>query len=138
MGSAYPPGTGIRVLVTDDDEETARWAAKSLQSLGYAAIATHDGYSALALIQSFMPHIVLMDLEMPALSGFEVARRLSAHPSDRELHLVAFTGWDDPEHRVQAAATGFAAFLPKPFDLDAVHELFGSLMQRDKPAAPAD
>lgn len=125
---ASPPSSGIRVLVTDDDEETARWAAKSLQSLGYVAMASHDGYSALAVIQSFMPHIVLLDLDMPSLSGFEVARRLRAHPSGREMHLVAFTSWDDPEHRVLATATGFEAFVPKPFDLDAVHRLFDELL----------
>jgi DNA-binding response OmpR family regulator len=125
------PGTGIRVLVTDDDEDTARWAAKALQTLGYVAMASHDGYSALAMIQSFMPHVVLLDLEMPSLSGFEVARRLRAHPSGRDMHLVAFTGWDDPEHRVLASATGFEAFIAKPFELGEVHRVFGELLSRD-------
>ena len=126
------PGAGIRVLVADDDRVSARLAAKALQSLGYAAAESHDAYAALAMVHSFAPHIVLLDLEMPAISGFEVARRLRAEGHGRDIHLVAFTGWDDPEHRVLAKATGFSAFITKPFRLALVHDVFARLLRGEE------
>jgi len=131
------PGIGIRVLVTDRDEDLAVRAARSLHTLDYAAMSSHEGYHALALAQSFLPHIVLLDLELPSLNGFEIARRLRDRASSRPMHLVALTGREEPEYRALASATGFEAFLPKPFDLKTAHDLFIALVRGElgKPIA---
>ncbi|MBK8019052.1 MAG: response regulator [Betaproteobacteria bacterium] len=82
-----------------------------------------DGFEALRLGETFEPHVVMLDIGMPGLDGFETARRVRAAPWGRDVLLVAITGWGRPDDRAQSQAAGFDLHLVKPVDLDVIESL---------------
>ena len=79
-----------------------------------------DGAQALALAEQFAPHVLFLDIGMPGMDGYQLARALRADPRQRHALLVALTGWGGAEDRARTAAAGFDLHLTKPVDLDAV------------------
>jgi CheY-like chemotaxis protein len=119
----------VRVVVTDDEPDIAKLTAKVLQSAGYAAMHCCDGISTINLVQAFAPQLVLLDLAMPRMDGFEVARALRRSGHSPDLRIIAVTAFDDREHRDRAQEAGFDAFLAKPFDLAALEQLVADVLQ---------
>lgn len=114
-----------RILIADGDVAAADALASLLQSTGYGdARVAYTGASALALAVEFVPTVVLVDLELPDMSGYEVARLLSQHAQLKNLRLVALTG--DTEHtgRELARAGGIERYLIKPVGSADLDELF--------------
>jgi PAS domain S-box-containing protein len=109
-----------RVLVVDDNVDAARTLAELLGTLGHETRVVHDGPSALAMAAAFRPDVVLLDIGMPGMDGYEVARRLSALQEGRRPRIVAVTGWGQESDRRQASEAGFDMHLVKPVDLDAL------------------
>ncbi len=109
--------TGLRVLVADDNPDSAESLAILLQLLGHDVRAARSGPEALAVAADFRPHVALLDIGMPGMNGYEVARRLKA-PGEPRVVLVAVTGWGQEEDRRQATAAGFDHHLAKPVDPD--------------------
>jgi signal transduction histidine kinase len=103
-----------RILVADDNHDAAEALQLRLQLAGHDVRAAHDGAEALALAQSFDPQIVLLDLGMPVLDGYEVARQLRLVPRSTPLTLIALTGWGQPQDRERTAQAGFDVHLVKP------------------------
>ena len=103
-----------RVLVADDSEEALSAYEGYLQAKGYevATIATGDG--ALRQARQTLPDVVIVDHEMPGLTGCEVARALASGEDTRDIPVIMVTGRDDPETRRQAVLSGCVAFLTKP------------------------
>jgi CheY-like chemotaxis protein len=87
-----------------------------LQAMGFEAVSAHDGVEALETAAHFAPDTVLLDIGLPRLNGYEVARRLRERGGQRKL-LVALTGWGQEEDRERARAAGFDHHLVKPVDL---------------------
>ena len=107
---------GLRVLVVDDDRDMADVVAGFLSTRGCAARVAYDGPSALAAAPEFCPDVVLLDIDMPGMDGYEVARRLRAVPALDGAVLLAFTGHADEEHRRQSNEAGMALHLVKPME----------------------
>lgn len=103
-----------RVLVVDDNRDSADTLAMVLQLLGHEVQAVHDGPSALVAVSGFRPDVVLLDIGMPGMNGFEVAKRLRDRPETAGLRLVALTGYGQEEDRRRTQEAGFDAHLVKP------------------------
>jgi CheY-like chemotaxis protein len=103
----------------DDNEDAAELLAEALRERGHEPHVAFDGPSALALAARIHPKIGLLDLGLPVMDGYELARRLRALPGD-EVALVAVTGYGQEVDRRASALAGFAEHLVKPVDLDRV------------------
>jgi PAS domain S-box-containing protein len=112
-----------RVLVVDDNTDAARSLAHLLGILGYQARAAHDGTAALAEAATFRPDVVLLDIGMPGMSGYELARRLRRLPGVSGALLVALTGWGQDEDRRRSREAGIDFHLVKPVDVAALQQL---------------
>jgi CheY-like chemotaxis protein len=111
------PGTvPLRVLVVEDDADTADSYVCLLQLQRLEVRTAPDGPTALAVAQTFLPEVVLLDIGMPGLDGWEVARRLKAESADKPPFLIAITGYGQPEDRQKSAEAGIDLHLVKPAD----------------------
>jgi CheY-like chemotaxis protein len=106
-----------RVLVVDDNADAADSLAALLKLQGHETQAVYSGHEALERIESFRPHVALIDIGLPRMNGYELAQRLRARPDPAELRLVAITGYGQVEDRARAQAAGFDDHLVKPVDL---------------------
>ncbi len=106
----------LRILVVEDEPTTRNALCQLLQMSGYACVGAAQGAEALELTQSFHPEVIIMDLMMPVLDGFETTRRLKAAQATRGIPVLALTSSVGREERAQAAQAGFDDFLAKPVD----------------------
>ena len=123
-------GGQCRVLVVDDNQDAADTLAMMLQLLGHQAHCIYDPRAVVDAVDAFVPDIVFLDIGMPGLSGYDVARNLRAHPGGDSLILVAVTGWGQPEDRRRTAENGFDHHLVKPADLAEIQRICNSFAQR--------
>ncbi len=117
-------GTVRRILVVDDNDDAALSLKKALERLGYAVAIAHDGPAALRAAAVFEPEIALLDIGLPVMDGYELARRLRAL---RSLHLVALSGYGQEADRQRSAEAGFEVHLTKPVDLRHLESVVRSL-----------
>ena len=103
-----------RILVADDNRDAAEALSLQLQLAGHDVRTAHDGIEALTVAKTFDPEIVLLDLGMPKMDGYEVARQLRLQPRSRRVTLIALTGWGQQQDRDRTADAGFDAHLVKP------------------------
>ena len=111
-----------KVLVADDNQDAAEGVSMLIELAGHEVRVAHSGQAVLSLAQLFRPDIALLDIGMPDLSGYEVARRLRKEPWATSLHLIALTGWGQDRDRRQALEAGFDHHLSKPVDPDMLLE----------------
>jgi CheY-like chemotaxis protein len=114
VSSGNPPGPGRRVLVVDDNKDAADTLAGLLGLMGHEARVTYAGAAGVAEAVEFRPDLVLVDLGMPGMDGFETARRIRAAKGGAEPLLVALTGWGSEEDRRRTRDAGFDRHLVKP------------------------
>ena len=107
-------GAGLRILVVDDNTDAAEMLAALVALWGHVVEVTHDGPGALAAVSQFRPDVVLLDIGLPRMDGYEVARRLRAAADGDPLVLVAVTGYGQEEDHRRAVAAGFDHHLTKP------------------------
>jgi len=113
-----------RILVVDDNIDSARSMGLLLKRMwGQVVEVAHDGEEALDKVSLFQPDLILLDIGLPGMSGYEVAERLRARPESESLMLVAMTGWGNEDDLRQSKASGFSHHLVKPVDLDALRAL---------------
>jgi CheY-like chemotaxis protein len=112
-----------RVLVVDDNLDAAESLAMLLKVEGHETRTAHDGPSALEAAEAFRPEVVFLDIGLPRMDGYEVARRLRAQPSSAGMVLVALTGYGQEEDRRRTEEAGFDAHLVKPADPEMVQQL---------------
>lgn len=125
--SASAPGAAQRVLVVDDSPDVADSTGLLLGSLGIEVQVVYDGPAALQSLATFQPAVVLLDLGMPGMDGFEVARRIRQHPAGQAITLVALTGWGQEQDRRRTRQAGFDQHLVKPVDPEALQAFLASL-----------
>nr|WP_081984321.1 PAS domain S-box protein [Massilia sp. JS1662] len=125
-GAGAAPLAGQRILVVDDNQDAADTLAMLLDADGAQARAVYDGPSALAVLPALRPHTVLLDLGMPDMDGFEVARRIRADPALAGVRIVALTGWGQESDRERTRGAGFDFHLTKPVDLHVLHAWLGT------------
>jgi CheY-like chemotaxis protein len=115
----------LRVLVVDDKVDAANMIVAALTESGFAAWAAYDGATAIELAGRLELDVMLVDLAMPGMNGWEVARRCRKLDLVRPLRLVAISGLDQDVHRKQSQLAGFDAHLVKPVALHSLLELLG-------------
>ena len=121
-GSAKPVAR-TRVLVVDDNRDAAESLTMILQMSGHEAETAFSGAQALERVAVFKPDVVLTDIGMPGMDGYEVARRLRADPATRDLRIIALTGWGQAQDKERALAAGFNRHLTKPVDPEELDSL---------------
>lgn len=126
-GTATPSARPSRILVVDDNRDSAESLALLLSLGGHRVETAHDGLAAVDLARTFRPRVVLMDLGMPKLNGYDAARAIRSEPWGDEIVLVALTGWGQEDDKRRTAEAGFDAHLTKPVDHAAFEELLATL-----------
>jgi signal transduction histidine kinase/CheY-like chemotaxis protein len=121
------PPSSLRILVADDNRDAADSLAMVLRLAGHTVWNVYDGPSALATAARCRPHVVLNDIGMPGVNGYEVARRLRESPVTRNSVLVAVTGYANADDRHRSQQAGFDHHLAKPVDFDSLQELLVSI-----------
>ncbi|MGQ0751461.1 MAG: hybrid sensor histidine kinase/response regulator [Betaproteobacteria bacterium] len=117
------PVSRRRVLVVDDHVDAARMLQLLLQYEGHDARIAHDGHAALKAVEEFKPEFVFLDIGMPGMNGYEIARALRGHESRNKLLLIALTGWGQPSDIQESREAGFDLHLVKPLDTASVKRL---------------
>jgi CheY-like chemotaxis protein len=112
--------SGRRILVVDDVRDSADTLANILQLLGHQVRAAYDGLAALAIADEWRPDVIIADIAMPGMHGYELARRLRAGLLGRDVLLIALTGFADDEHRRRSKEAGFDHHFVKPVSLDTL------------------
>jgi len=108
------PGKTRRILVVDDDSDGLASLTMLLTMVGHETCAAQDGLEAVDAAAKFEPDIVLLDLDLPKLNGFDVCRRIRDTSKGRDMVIVAVTGWSDEDHRMEALSAGFDMHFVKP------------------------
>jgi PAS domain S-box-containing protein len=125
-----------RILVVDDNEDSADSVAILLRTMGNEVHVARDGLEAVRAAAAFQPEVVLLDLGLPKLNGFEAASRIRKQPGGGDVVLIALTGWGQPEDRRRSKEAGFDYHLIKPIDFGALQELLGrKLTHRERRSA---
>ena len=124
-GGKAPPPPVRRVLVVDDNRDAAEALTLFLRSLGHEVYTANGGREALEQAAALRPELVLLDIGMPDMNGYEVARELRRLPWGAEVRLVALSGWGQPSDRQRSAEAGFDEHLVKPVDLGTLDALLG-------------
>jgi CheY-like chemotaxis protein len=114
-----------RILLVDDNADAAESLGKLLELTGHEVRIAHDGPAALEAARTFRPEVALLDIGLPGMDGYEVARRLREQPATQRTLLVALTGWGQAEDRRRSREAGFDHHLTKPADPEALQELLG-------------
>jgi CheY-like chemotaxis protein/two-component sensor histidine kinase len=123
---ASPAPSPRRVLIADDNVDAAESLAILLRLSGHSVVVAHDGIAALRLASCERPDVVVLDIGMPGMNGYEVARSLRGEDWGRSLRLIAVTGWGQDEDKRRAAAAGFDTHLTKPFEPEHLEALVGA------------
>jgi CheY-like chemotaxis protein len=121
-----PTSSGRRVLVVDDNVDAAQTLHELLRAIGHETAVAYDGVAALELASSFAPTIAVLDLGLPVMDGYELARKLRERAGPEELRLIAVTGYGQDTDRKRARAAGFDHHLVKPIALEALITLLGN------------
>jgi CheY-like chemotaxis protein len=111
------------VLVVDDNTDSADSLVTLLELLGHTTVAAYDGLSALEVAEQFRPEVVLLDLGLPRLNGFEVCAMIRKQPWGKDTVLVAASGWGQEADRKKSADAGFDHHLVKPLDYGELRKL---------------
>ena len=118
---------GHRVLIVDDNVDSAEMLGLLLPTWGYETATAYSGPDAIERVATFHPAVVLLDIGLPGMNGYEVAQRLRENAANAGVALVALTGYGQEEDRRRTRDAGFAAHLTKPVDLDTLQALLASL-----------
>jgi DNA-binding response OmpR family regulator len=116
---------GRRVLIVDDNRDAADSLALLLGLEGHEARVAYAGRPAIEVAHEFKPEVAILDLGLPDLSGYDVARLLRQDPALARVELIALTGWGQEEHRRRALEAGFDHHVTKPVDLEQLGHLLG-------------
>jgi signal transduction histidine kinase len=138
IGGQLPPATlaGRRILVVDDSVDCRESLGEVLRIAGGEVRTAVDGMAGLEAAALFDPDIVLLDIRMPKMDGYETARQLRASPRGEKLILIALTGWGQPEHVEKSKLAGFDEHLTKPVEVEALLQRLANLTARAQPQRP--
>ena len=130
MEQEVEPARGLRVLVVDDNRDSADSLALWLELAGHEVRTAYGGQEALDAAEAFLPAVVLLDIGMPGMNGYDVARGLREQPATRTALLVAMTGWGQDEDRCRSQEAGFDQHLVKPVDPQHLKNLLAGIAAR--------
>lgn len=119
-----------RVLIVDDNVDSADSLAVLLQLLGHETRCIYEARAAVSEAEAFLPDVIFLDIGMPGMSGYDVARQLRAGPNAEAFTLIALTGWGQPEDRRRTSEAGFDHHLVKPTDPQSIERILRELKPR--------
>jgi CheY-like chemotaxis protein len=125
--AASPTAKRFRILVVDDNHDSALSLAMMLSIMGHDTRTAHDGESAVAMAESFLPEVVLLDIGLPKLNGYEVAQRIREQAWGVSMFLIAVTGWGQDEDRERSSEVGLNVHMVKPVEPAALEKLLADL-----------
>ena len=112
-----------RIVIADDNQDMADSLKVLLELDGHVVHVTQDGAGAIELARNLRPDFLLLDIGMPKLNGYDVARHVRSQPWGRDMRLVAITGWGQPQDRLRALQAGFDYHLTKPVSLEDLADI---------------
>jgi two-component system, chemotaxis family, CheB/CheR fusion protein len=118
--------------VVDDNRDAAESLAQLLQLSGQETYLAHDGLEAVEAAATFRPDVVLLDIGLPKLNGYDAGRRMRETAWGKDMVMVALTGWGQDEDRQKSAGAGFDAHLVKPVDPETLMTLLADVPPRDR------
>jgi CheY-like chemotaxis protein len=127
-----PGPRGLQILIVDDNEDAADLLSAILEQLGHATRVAYDAHRALALFDELPPDLAVLDIGLPEIDGYELARRLRGRAGSLPLHLIALTGYGQPSDKERAARAGFDAHFVKPVSIDALQALIATRQPSDR------
>ena len=125
--SQRKPGPSLRIAVADDDRDAVVTLSTVLQQEGHEVLEVYRGDAVVELVRRYHPDVVLLDIGMPGLTGFEIARRLREELRQACPPLVAITAWRQDQAREMARLVGFSRYVTKPYSMDELLEILASL-----------
>lgn len=125
--------TSLRVLVADDNRDAAESLAILLQIEGHDVHVVHDGRAAMDAFAPLQPEVAILDIGMPGLNGYEIARRVRQGPLGRAITLIAVTGWGQDADKARALDAGFNHHFTKPVDPERLTDLLRGLSLQSRP-----
>jgi CheY-like chemotaxis protein len=125
------PLEGLRIMIIDDHVDAADSLGVLLELRGATVAVLHDGRAGLARLEEFLPDAILLDLGMPEMDGFEIAREIRLRPQFSQVVLVAQTGWGSDEMRQRSREAGFDHHLVKPGNFEVLVGLLSGVRSRE-------
>lgn len=122
-----PPKARLKILVVDDNPDAALSMAMMLSMMGHDTRTAHDGEAAVTTAEEFRPQVVLLDIGLPKLNGYEVAQRIRQQEWGTAMFLVAITGWGQDEDRRRSEDVGMNLHMVKPVEPDALDRVLADL-----------
>ncbi len=122
-----PPSSSLRILIVDDNQDGADTLATMLEYMGNEIRVAYDGEEAVTATVEFRPDVVLLDIGLPKMNGYEACRRIRAQPGGNKLIIIAQTGWGQAEDRQRTREAGFDHHMVKPLDPRALQKLLANL-----------
>jgi CheY-like chemotaxis protein len=114
----------LRVLVVDDNEVLTQTLIYMIELLGHETRLAHNGADALTAALSFLPEVILLDIGLPDMSGYDVCRKLRAEPALKRSSIIAQSGWNQPQYHERSKEAGFDHYFVKPLKFNCLEEIF--------------
>lgn len=127
----------LKILIVDDNEGSAKTLGWMMELLEHDVKLAHDGKSCMENAATFHPDVVLLDIGLPGMNGYEVCSVMRADPHYKDTIFIAQTGWGQNEHLQRSKEAGFHYHLVKPVKMDELQELISSLDTSSLPQAAA-
>ena len=125
--TAQPPVHRFKILVVDDNHDSALSMSMMLSIMGHETRTAHDGETAVATAETFLPDVILLDIGLPKLNGYEVAQRIREQSWGASMYLIAVTGWGQEEDRQRSTEVGLNVHMVKPVEPAALEKLLAGL-----------
>ena len=122
------------MLLVDDDRDVVRSLVRLVRSLGHETHVAYSGEEALQVAEQCQPQIILMDIGLPGLNGYDTAREMRARPWGESVTLIAVTGWVREDDRRRALESGFDQHLTKPVDADLLETVLNGAAEKASPS----
>lgn len=122
-----PPGGGLRILIVEDNEALAQTTGWMIEMIGHDYKLAHNGPDAIDLSKTYRPHVVMMDIGLPGMNGYDLCALMKKEPDLKGTVFIAQTGWGQDEHRQRAKDAGFDHHLVKPVYLELLRETLGKI-----------
>ncbi|MBW4581527.1 MAG: response regulator transcription factor [Tildeniella nuda ZEHNDER 1965/U140] len=120
----------LTILVADDDLGTRLSISDYLETIGYLVVTAENGREALKLVEDYQPHLVVTDITMPQMDGYELVSRIRQRPTSRLLPVVFLTARNDTQERIRGYQAGCDVYLSKPFELQELGAVVRNLLER--------
>lgn len=124
----------MRVMIVEDNDALAQTTGWLVEALGYDYCLAHSGPEAIAAAGDYRPDVMMLDIGLPGMNGYDLCRALRQNPALKNAIFIAQTGWGQDEHKQMARDAGFDHHMVKPLAFDALESLLGSIEKRRQDA----